>query len=384
MSALTRFPVVALVGPRQVGKTTLAKAVAKNFPGAVHLDLERPTDLFLLSDPELFLADKKDRLVVIDEVQRRPDLFPVLRALVDDDRRPGRFLLLGSASPALINRSSESLAGRIRTLELTPLTLREVGATPENLRRLWLRGGFPDSYLAPSDEASAEWREALVRTYLERDLPGLGFRLPAESMGRFWRMLAHLHGQSWNASALARSLDISPQTAGRYLDALCDAFMVRRLPPFHANLGKRLVKSPRVYLRDSGILHALVDVSAFSALESHPLLGVSWEGFVVEQILADRPGREAFYHRTAAGSEIDLLLPSNDLRPPVAVEVKYASAPKLSKGFWHALDDLKIERAYVVHPGREPAPIEARVTAWPAVRLSEMPLPVARVTGGQS
>lgn len=373
-SAIAQFPVVALVGPRQVGKTTLAKSVERKFQGAIHLDLERPTDLFRLSDPELFLSEKRKHLVVIDEVQRRPDLFPLLRALVDEDRRPGRFLLLGSASPDLINRSSESLAGRIRTLEMTPLTLREVGATPANLRRLWLRGGFPDSYLAPTDDASSEWREAFVRTYLERDLPGLGFRLPAASMGRFWRMLAHLHGQSWNASALARSLDVSPQTAGRYLDALGNAFMVRRLPPFHANLGKRLVKSPRVYLRDSGILHSLAGISSFDDLESHPLLGASWEGFVVEQILGMRQGTEAFYHRTAAGSEVDLVLPSKGRRPPVAIEVKYSSAPKLTKGFWQALDDLKIERAFVVHPGKEPIPIESRVTAWPAVRLSEMPI----------
>jgi len=367
--ALARFPVVALIGPRQVGKTTLARVLQKLRPGTEYLDLERPSDLARLSDPELYLAGRKDRLVIIDEVQLSPGLFPVLRALVDEHRIPGRFLLLGSASPDLINRSAESLAGRIRYLEMRPLLLEELAGETKPLPRLWVRGGFPDSYLADNDLGSFEWREAFVRTFLERDVPALGFRMPAQSLRRFWQMLAHWHGQLWNASTLAQSLAASPQTANRYLDLLCDAFIARRLLPWHANVGKRLVKAPRVYLRDSGLLHALLNVRTLDDLSGHPGLGASWEGFVIEQIIAAVNPVEVGFYRTAAGAEIDLVMTLRGDNRPIAVEVKYSAAPKPGKGFWNALDDLAIERAFVVYPGEVDYPLERRVTVWPAASI---------------
>ncbi len=369
LDALTRFPVVALIGPRQVGKTTLARSLQKLRGNTEYLDLERPSDLTRLSDPELYLGGRKDRLVILDEVQQLPGLFPVLRALVDEHRVPGRFLLLGSASPELINRSAESLAGRIRYLEMRPLLIQEAGGKKDALARLWVRGGFPDSYLAADDLASFEWREAFMRTFLERDLPALGFRLPAQSVRRFWQMLAHWHGQLWNASTLAQSLGTSPQTTNRYLDLLCDAFVARRLMPWHANVGKRLVKAPRVYLRDSGLLHGLLNLRTLDELSGHPALGASWEGFVIEQLIAAFDPVEVGFYRTSAGAEIDLIMKLRGYKKLIGFEVKYSAAPKPSKGFWHALDDLGIERAYVIYPGKEAFPIELRVTAWPAAGI---------------
>lgn len=368
--ALAHFPVTVLVGPRQVGKTTLARTIAAARPGTEYLDLERPSDLARLQDPERYLASRADRLVVLDEVQRLPDLFPLLRALVDDNRHPGRFLLLGSATPDLINRSSESLAGRIRYLEMQPLLLAETGA--DALSTLWLRGGFPDSFLAADDNVSLEWREAFVRTFLERDIPAMGLRMPASTLRRFWQMLAHWHGQLWNASAVAQSLDASPPTANRYLDLLCDAFIARRLLPWQANTGKRLVKAPRVYLRDSGLLHALLNLRTMHDLEGHPAMGASWEGFVVEQVLARlRPVEYGFY-RTAAGAEIDLVMRLPGESAPVAVEIKHSVSPRLSRGFWQALDDLGVQRAWVIHAGQDEYPIEERVTAFPAARIPHL------------
>ncbi len=370
--ALDRFPAVALVGPRQVGKTTLAKAIAAQRPDALYLDLELPSDLGRMSEPELLLEPRAGQLVVIDEIQHAPQLFPVLRALIDRQRMPGRFLLLGSASPALVNKSAESLAGRIRYLEMTPLTIAEAGATPGDLRRLWLRGGFPDALRAVDDRAAFEWREAFVRTYLERDIPNLGHRLPAQGLRRFWQMLAHWHGQLWNASTLAKSLDVSPQTVNRYLDLLGDAFIAARLMPLAANLGKRLVKSPKVYLRDSGLLHYLLNIATLDDLEGHPALGASWEGFVVTQAQALLAPRAAHFYRTANGAEIDLVLELPGRPGRIGIEVKYSAAPKPGRGFWQSLDDLGIERAFVVYPGHEVYPMERRVTAWPAHRLHEL------------
>ncbi|MBI3773824.1 MAG: ATP-binding protein [Gammaproteobacteria bacterium] len=367
--ALSRFPVVALIGPRQVGKTTLAREFLRLCPGSEYLDLERPSDRARIAEPELYLSGRKDKLVILDEVQQLPELFPVLRSLVDEHREPGRFLLLGSASPELINRSSESLAGRIRYLEMRPFALGEIDGGTNAVERLWIRGGFPNSYLAADDMMSFEWREAFVRTFLERDVPALGFRLPAHSLRRFWQMLAHWHGQLWNASTVARSLDVSPQTANRYLDLLCDAFIARRLLPWHANTGKRLVKSPRLYLRDSGLLHALLNIQTLDSLLGHPSLGASWEGFVIEQVIGVLDPVEVGFYRTSAGSELDLVLKLRGRSDPVAVEVKYSAAPKPGKGFWNALDDLGIERAFVIYPGRDDYPIEQRVTAWPAVKI---------------
>ena len=373
--ALTRYPVVALLGPRQVGKTTLARAVARanRERACIHLDLERPSDLAKLADPELYLEQHRDALVILDEVQRVPGLFPVLRALVDSHRVPGRFLVLGSAAPELLRQSAESLAGRIRYLELTPLTLAEVGADSDLLRRLWLRGGYPESFLAESDSASLEWREAFVATYLERDVPALGLRLSPIALRRFWLMLAHRHGQLWNASALAASLGTRAPTVERYLDLLCNTYLARRLPPYHANLEKRLVKSPKIYLRDSGLLHALLGIGDEETLHGHPVIGFSWEGFIIEQVLALRQPRDAWFFRTAAGAEIDLLLPGRSSTPTHAIEIKYALDPKPARGFWSALKDLTIEHADVVYPGKESYPLTEHVQALPAIALAASP-----------
>jgi hypothetical protein len=372
LDALGRFPVVALIGPRQVGKTTLARALQKLRGDSEYLDLERPSDLARLSDPELYLSGRKDRLVILDEVQQLPGLFPVLRSLVDEHRVPGRFLLLGSASPELLNRSAESLAGRIRYLELRPLLIGEVGGKRDALTRLWVRGGFPPSFLAADDQASFDWRESFVRTFLERDVPALGFRLPAQSLRRFWQMLAHWHGQLWNASTLAQSLGSSPQTTNRYLDLLCDAFIARRLMPWHANVGKRLVKAPRVYVRDSGLLHSLLNLRTLDELSGHPALGASWEGFAIEQIIAVLDPVDVGFYRTSAGAEIDLVMKLRGQTKPIGVEVKYSTAPKPAKGFWIALDDLGITRAFVIYPGKDDYPLDRRVTAWPAANISKL------------
>lgn len=354
----------------------MARALAAQLgKEAVMLDLERPTDLVKLTEPELFLEPLADRLVIIDEVQLRPDLFGVLRSLVDAQRRPGRFLILGSASPALMQQSSETLAGRIEYLELAPLTLAEVkqqSPEPSHMADLWWRGGFPDSYLARSDAQSMRWREAFVRTYLERDIPQLGIRVSAATLRRFWQMLAHYHGQLWNASTLAGSLGVSAPSVRHYLDILESTFMVRVLQPYSANLGKRLVKSPKVYLRDSGLLHTLLNLPSHDALLGHPVLGASWEGWVLEQILAQAPrGSRPSFFRTASGNEIDLLLelPGGQL---CAIEIKHSAAPKLGRGFVEALDALQLKSGYVIAPVSEPFPLSRRAKVLPLSQLSEM------------
>lgn len=371
LDALNRFPVAALIGPRQVGKTTLALEVANEIDRrVVHLDLERPSHIARLTEPELYLEQHEDALVVIDEVQRVPELFPVLRALVDETRTPGRFLILGSASPDLLRQASESLAGRIRYLELSPFTLDEVGHVPDALRRLWLRGGFPASFLAESDAASLEWRSAFIRTFLERDVPSLGFSFSAERLRRFWQMVAHRHAQLWNASELARSLGVSAPTVNAYIDLLTGMFVTRRLEPLHANIGKRLVKSPKVYVRDSGLLHALLGLHDHDALHGHPVVGASWEGFLVEQIVSIGAVEDACFYRTAAGAELDLVV----RRPAgrrTAFEMKYSAAPTLTRGFWNGLADLEIDSAYILYPGDEAYPLAERVHVQPAYGLSD-------------
>jgi len=373
LASLKRFPVVGLVGARQCGKTTLARAVARKVGRAVYVDLERPSDAARLTDPELFLEPLADRLVIIDEIQRQPELFPVLRSLVDARRRSGRFLVLGSASPALARQASESLAGRIVYHELTPFTLTEVAT----LRRrdtltLWNRGGFPGSLLAASNPRSFAWREAYIATHLQRDLPELGVRIPATALRRFWEMLAHLHGQIWNASKIAASLGVTAPTAKRYLDTLQDTFMVRVLAPFAANVKKRLVKSPKVYLRDSGLLHALLRIGTIDDLLGHPIAGASWEGWVTEQALAADGGRSAaYFYRTAARAEIDLVLERSHGRR-FAFEIKLASAPTLSRGFWSGIADLKASAAYVVYSGKERYPLGKGVEALPVSMLADV------------
>jgi predicted AAA+ superfamily ATPase len=370
---LQQAPAVALLGPRQVGKTTLAKAIAARYPKAMLLDLERESDRAVLQRPELFFAAHRDRLLVLDEVQLAPHLFSALRPEIDADRRAGRFLLLGSASGDLLRQSGESLAGRVAYIELTPLLAAELPlANLDGLQTLWLRGGFPLSYLSSDEDASYAWRQDFIRTFLQRDLPDMGVRVPAETMRRFWQMLAHLQGQLFNASQLGLSLGgASHTTAIRYLDVLVDTMMVRRLQPHLANVGKRLVKSPKVYLRDSGLLHALLGIATVQDLQGHPVAGASWEGFVVEQVAAALPPEAQMgFYRTAAGTELDLVIERGTRK--VGVEIKFSSAPKPTKGFWQALQDLQIDRAYVVAPVSQRYPLAEGVEAVPLAEVTTL------------
>jgi uncharacterized protein len=363
---LRQTPAVVMLGPRQVGKTTLAAAIAALHPSAMLLDLERASDRAALQQPELFFAAHRDHLLILDEVQLAPELFAALRPEIDADRRAGRFLLLGSASGDFLRQSGESLAGRVSYVELTPLLAAEVPvAELADLQRLWLRGGFPLSYLAADEEASYAWRQNFIRTFLQRDLPGLGVRVPTETVRRFWQMLAHLQGQLFNASQLGISLGgASHSTAGRYLDVLVDTMMVRRLSPHLVNVGKRLVKSPKVYLRDSGMLHALLGIATVQDLQGHPIAGASWEGFVVEQVAGALPtDAHLSFYRTAAGTELDLVIERGTRK--VGVEIKFSSAPKPTKGFWQALQDLQLDRAFVVAPVMRRYPLAEGVEVIP-------------------
>jgi predicted AAA+ superfamily ATPase len=362
---LATVPAVVLLGPRQVGKTTLARAGAASSPGAVVLDMERPSDLAVLERPELFLPLHRERLVVIDEVQLLPQLFSALRPEIDAHRQPGRFLLLGSASGELLRQSAQSLAGRVSYVELTPFQAEEVAPDLSGLQRLWLRGGFPPSWLASSDEASMQWRQDFIRTFLLTDLAQMGVRIPAETLRRFWTMLAHLQGQLFNASQLGQSLGgASHTTATRYLDTLVDAMVVRRLPPFLVNVGKRLVKAPKVYVRDSGLLHALLGLRDVQALQGHVVAGTSWEGFVIEQLAAHAPpDAQIGFYRTAAGAEIDLVVQHGQRR--LGFEVKFASAPQVSRGFWQAARDLQLDKACVVAPVPRAYPLQADTWVLP-------------------
>jgi predicted AAA+ superfamily ATPase len=354
---LSEAPAVVLLGPRQVGKTTLALAVGGGRP-SIYLDLESVADRARLDDAEQFLTAHVDELVILDEVHRAPGLFGVLRGLIDRGRRAGRtsgrFLLLGSAGLDLLAQSGETLAGRIAYLELAPLQVGETGAG--TLDRLWLRGGFPGSFAAASEPASLRWRQNFIRTYLERDVPSFGPRLPAETLRRLWTMLAHLQGGLLNVADLARGLGIDVRTAGRYLDLLVDLLLVRRLPPWHANVGKRLVKSPKVYVRDSGLVHALLGIANFDALLGHPVVGASFEGLVIEHVAAAAASATCHFYRTSGGAEIDLVVawPDGALW---AIEVKRSLAPKAERGFHSACVDLAPRRRFVVYPGTD---------RWPA------------------
>jgi predicted AAA+ superfamily ATPase len=364
-TALAEVPAVALLGPRQAGKTTLALEAARTMR-AIYLDLESDADRAKLSEPESYLAQHEDELVILDEIQRTPQLFQNLRGLIDSGRRrgrgKGRFLVLGSASIDLLKQSSESLAGRIRYLELAPLDAGEVGR--ERLDTLLLRGGFPESLLAVSDAASLRWRTDFLRTYLERDIPQFGPRIPAETLRRFWTMLAHQQGGLLNAAALARALAVDGKTVASYLDLLVDLLLVRRLSPWHGNIRKRLVKSPKVYVRDSGLVHALLGIGDREMLLSHPVVGATWEGMAIESLIAAAPdGTEAHFFRTAAGAEIDLLLKLPGRRKPWAIEIKRGLAPKIERGFHLACDAVRPERRLVVYGGVERFPLAETVEA---------------------
>jgi uncharacterized protein len=380
---LARFPSVALLGPRQVGKTTLALNLTgeETDESPLYLDLELPSDRTKLADPELYLSEHEGRLVILDEIHRLPGIFETLRGLIDRRRRKGKrsgqFLLLGSASIDLLKQSAETLAGRIAYMELTPFVEREIADLARNAgQSLWVRGGFPDSFLAPTDAESFEWREAFIQTYLERDVPSLGPRIPAETLYRFWQMLGHNQGQMLNAAQLAAGLGISGQTVGRYLDIMVDLLLVRRLQPWSANVGKRLVRSPKVYVRDSGLLHALLGIRDLETLLGHPVVGSSWEGMLIENILSSVPAsRQAWFYRTSAGAEIDLVL---QVAPKQrwAIEIKRSiSDPKPSKGFYLGCEDINATRQIVLYPGDERFNLDAKTTVMSLKEfLSELPL----------
>jgi hypothetical protein len=370
LERLNQFPAVALLGPRQVGKTTLALQIAEQ-QQAVYLDLEAPQERIKLQDPILYFKLHTDKLIILDEVHRFPELFNVLRGWIDAGKREGlkngRFLLLGSASPELLRQSGESLAGRIAYLELQAFNLMEVGTNA--LNPLWLRGGFPDSFSAPTDAQSMIWRQQFLRTYLERDIPQFSPRLPTETIRRLMVMLAHLQGGLFNASELGRSLGIDNKTVSRYIDLLTDLLLLRRLEPYHINIGKRLVKSPKIYLRDSGIVHSLLGITSQEQLLSHPVAGGSWEGFIIENVLSVTPeGTTAYFYRTTGGAEADLILilPNQDR---YLIEIKRSVTPQISKGFYTAQEDITPQSSFVVYAGTERYPLKEKVEV---ISLSEL------------
>ena len=367
IEALERSPSVALLGPRQVGKTTIALNISETMP-SVYLDLENRRDLQKVQDIEAFHGENSDKLIVLDEVQRLPEIFAPLRGIIDKERRKGnkagQFLFLGSASIDLLQQSSESLAGRFAYMELHPIDATEYADNSlDKLNSLWVRGGFPESLLSASDQISLDWRHDFIKTYLERDIPQLGPRIPAETLERFWTMLAHNQGSVLNASHLARNLDVSSTTIARYLDLMTDLLLVRRLKSWTSNVGKRLVKSPKIYVRDSGITHALLNIPDYNSLLGHPVVGGSWEGFVIENIMSVVPSRvQPYYYGTPGGAEIDLVLefPGG---AKWAIEIKRSSSPSVSKGFYSACEEVKPTKSFVVYSGLESFSMGEGITA---------------------
>ena len=363
-TALGRSPVAALLGPRQCGKTTLARrfteARQEQFSQTSFFDLESPVDMGRLSNPQLALG-RLEGLIVIDEVQQSPDLFKVLRVLADRDPLPARFLILGSASPDLVHHSAETLAGRVELIEMGGFDMDEVGTG--NLERLWIQGSFPRSYLADSEDDSAVWRENFVRTFLERDIPQLGLRIPPTTLRRFWTMLAHYHGQTWNGAELGRALGVDAKTVRSYLDTLTGTFMVRQLQPWFENVSKRQVKAPKVYVRDSGLVHTLLGIRSFGDLLAHPKCGASWEGFAVEQILHRTAPSEGYFWAVHSGAELDLLLFKEGRR--VGFELKVSEAPRVTRAMHVAMEDLRLDHLWVVYPGRHRFPMAEGITAVP-------------------
>lgn len=364
--SLERNPVTAILGPRQCGKTTLAREVGRR-EKAVYFDLEDPGDQARLANPQLALESLRG-VVILDEIQRRPELTMLLRVLADRRPLPCRFIVLGSASPDLLRQASDSLAGRIHFVDMSGFTLGEVGGDESD--RLWLRGGFPKSFLADDEEDSRQWRMSFVRTFLERDMPQMGVQIQAEVLRRFWTMVAHYHGQIWNGSQIGASLGVTHHTTRRYLDVLSGAFVARQLQPWFENLGKRVVKSPKVYVRDSGLLHSLLNIPDQSALQSHPKLGASWEGFVIEQILAWAGERNAYFWATQSGAELDLMVIANGKR--WGFEVKYQDAPTITKSMRIAMQDLKLEKLWVVYPGRTSYPMDEKIECISLAHLARV------------
>ncbi len=346
---LSVFPAVVILGPRQCGKSTLVKMLFHNSKAYLHLDLQSIDDLNKLREPMLFFQANQDVTICLDEIQLLPELFSVLRSVIDDNRRPGRFILLGSASQSLIQKTSETLAGRVGLIELTPFTVNEIEAQPGfDLNRFWLRGGYPDSYLAASDQGSVLWRENFIRTYVERDIPQLGFQIPALQLRRLLTMCAHNQGQLFNSSKLGESLGVTYQTVRRYIDLMEQTFIIRSLLPFEKNIRKRLVKSPKIYVRDSGLLHRLLQVDDFNSLIGNPVFGSSWEGFVIENIIASLRDCKFSFYRSATGDELDLIIERGSR--VVAVECKASSAPQVAKGFWNAIDIVQPDKTYIIAP----------------------------------
>lgn len=367
ISRLENYPAVALLGARQVGKSTLAGMVINQFQKAIHLDLERPADIAKLTDPEAFFSQFSDHLICLDEIQRTPDIFPILRVVIDHNKRNSQFLILGSASRDLIRQSSESLAGRLSYIEITPFSRREAAFTDQATH--WLKGGYPRSVLTKDDEISIQWREDYIRTFLERDIPQLGFRIPANTIGRFWRMLAHSHGQVLNASKLAGSMGVSSHTIRSYIDLLEQTFMVRTLPPYSGNVKKRLVKSPKVYIRDTGILHALLNIETMQDLFGHPIYGASFEGYAVENIITRLPRWQTSFYRTSNGAEIDLVLRKGMRK--IAVEIKSSTSPRVAQGFWNCVETIAPEHTAVIALVDAPYPIADNVTVFPLPEFVE-------------
>ncbi len=356
-SRLKTNPAVALLGARQVGKSTIAGLLMEEFTDALYLDLESTSDVNKLTDPEAFFNQFYQSLICLDEIQRLPDIFTVLRGVIDRHKRNAQFLILGSASRDLIRQSAESLAGRLSYIEITPFTQHEVAHV--DWKNHWLRGGYPRSLLADDNQTSLQWRDDYIRSFLERDIPQLGFQIPANTIGRFWRMLAHSHGQLLNASKLADSMGVSAHSIRKYIDLLEQTFVVRVLPPYTANIKKRLIKSPKVYIRDSGLLHALLALENMQDLFASPMYGASYEGYVIENIIAQAPRWQSAFYRTSNGAEIDLVLSKG--QRTIAIEIKSSTSPKVSKGFWSAIETIKPEKAYVIAPVDQSYPIAENV-----------------------
>jgi predicted AAA+ superfamily ATPase len=369
---LEEFPAVGILGPRQVGKTTLAEKIAKSIsPSPIYLDLESPSDRAKMNDPEAYFDLHEGKLIILDEIQRVPELFNTLRGIIDRRRRAGKrtgqILILGSASLELLQQSSETLAGRIAYKELSGILSTEIEGSEQD--RLWLRGGFPDSFLARTDEASVRWRQNFISTYLERDVPRFGPRIPAITLRRLWTMLAHNQGEQLNIAKLGNGIDVVAPTAKRYLELLEDLLLIRTLRPWSGNIGKRLVKAPKVYIRDSGLAHALLNLTTLDDVLGHPVVGSSWEGFVIENILSVLPtGASAWFYRTAAGAEIDLVIEWN-VQHKIAIEIKRSMSPSVSKGFHLGCEDIAATHRYIVYPGHERFPITPKITAMPLADL---------------
>ena len=354
---LKNYPAVAILGARQVGKSTLAKKILNQFKSSVYLDLQLPRELNKLSDPQAFFDLHSKNLICLDEIQNKPNLFQVLRGIIDQKKRNGQFLILGSASRDLIQQSSETLAGRIAFLDITPFNFQEIDV--EKYKKHWLRGGYPLSFLSRNHSVSLEWRYNYIRTFLERDIPQLGFNIPSRTLERFWRMLAHVQGQTINSSKLGDALGKSPHTIKKYVDILEQTFVVRTLSPYIKNVKKRLIKSPKVYIRDTGLLHALLDIQTFDDLFGHPIYGASFESYIVENVCSCLKNWNHYFYRTRLGAELDLVL--EKAGKVIAIEIKSSTSPKPSKGFWNAIEDVKADKKYIISPVKESYPIQNKV-----------------------